>query len=164
MNHEIDEFFEHTTMSFYREVEVQGKKYSENFDQHVITVNDISGLIEKIILERDLSENNVLVRIGLDGGGGFAKICLSLFDLDQEASSYSQNVGKMFKDSEVKKVFIISTRHSRVLCEYQENVDGTWSWQCTKKFYNRDRFEIMQHFAGTSKPFLHASLLLVRCW
>ena len=99
MNHEIDEFFEHTTMSFYREVEVQGKKYSENFDQHVITVNDISGLIEKIILERDLSKNNVLVRIGLDGGGGFAKICLSLFDLDQEASSYSQKVGKMFKDS-----------------------------------------------------------------
>ena len=82
MNHEIDEFFEHTTMTFYREVEVQGKKYSENFDQHVITVNAITGLIEKIILGRDLIENNVLVRIGLDGGGGFAKICLSLFDLD----------------------------------------------------------------------------------
>ena len=120
----IDEFFEHTTMSFYCEVKVQGKKYSENIDQHVITVNDISGLIEKIILERDLSENNVLVRIGLDGGGGFAKICLSLFDLDQEASSYSQKVGKMFKASGVKKVFIISIAPG--IPEYYVNIKKMW--------------------------------------
>ena len=77
--------FFNTTISFYHEVDVPGKKYSENFHQHVISVNNVSDLIEKIILERDLGKENILIRIGSGGGSGFMKIWLSLFDLDEEA-------------------------------------------------------------------------------
>lgn len=38
-SHKMCEFFMHTTISFYREADIQSKKYSENFDQHIITVN-----------------------------------------------------------------------------------------------------------------------------
>ena len=69
--HEIDSFFEYMTISFNRNVEIQGKKYSENFEQHVIITNDIANLIDKVILHRELNNENVLVRVGLDGGGGF---------------------------------------------------------------------------------------------
>ena len=104
-NHELDYFFEYKTLKFTRNIETQGKKYSELFDQHVVTTNDISKLIEKIILHRSLNEENVFVRVGLDGGGGFLKVCLSLFDL---TASPSKNVlAKKFKDSGVKKVIII---------------------------------------------------------
>ena len=115
-SHEIDKFFEHTKISFYHEVTVEGTnvKHSEHFAQHVIIVNDISGLIDKVIFERNLNEDNLIIRIGLDGGGGFMKICLSLFDLDEEVTevaevpSFSKKAGKDFKNSGVKKVFIVS--------------------------------------------------------
>ena len=49
----------------------------------------------------------ILIRIGLDGGGGFLKICLSLFDLYASESKSTKTLSKKFKDSGVKKVFII---------------------------------------------------------
>lgn len=38
-SHKMCEFFMHTTISFYREADIQSKKYSENFDQNIMTVN-----------------------------------------------------------------------------------------------------------------------------
>ena len=63
-------------------------------------MNDISGLIDKVIFERNLSEDSIIIRIGLDGGGGFMKICLSLFDLDAEVLSSSKKVVKNFGSQE----------------------------------------------------------------
>ena len=34
---------------------------------------------------RNINEENMLFRIGMDGEGGFMKICLSLFDVEQKA-------------------------------------------------------------------------------
>ena len=88
--HEIDSFFEYTTISFNRNVEIQDKKYSEHFEQHIIITNDIGSLIDKVILHRKLNNENVLVRVSLDGGwgagrggggGGGVKICPSLFGI-----------------------------------------------------------------------------------
>ena len=70
MNHKLDSFFEHKQLRFTREI--KGKKITENFHQHVIVTNDIS---------RGLDASTTPIRSGLDGGGGFLKICLSLFDL-----------------------------------------------------------------------------------
>ena len=46
--------------------------------------------MEKIILERNIEEKNVLIRIGLDEGGGFMKICLSIFDLNENQKNDDQ--------------------------------------------------------------------------
>ena len=48
----------------------------DNFQQHFVVCNNINTLIVKIIEERSLNEENILIRIGLDGGGGFVKMCL----------------------------------------------------------------------------------------
>ena len=94
----------------------------QDIDQHVVTTNDISKLIEKIILHRSLNEENVFVRVGLDGGGGFLKVCLSLFDL---TASPSKNVlAKKFKDSGVKKVIIIGITPN--VPENYVNVKKVW--------------------------------------
>ena len=47
------------------------------------------------------------MRVGIDGGGGFLKICLSLFDLSLLASNTEKGFAKKFKDSGVKKVIIL---------------------------------------------------------
>ena len=45
--------------------------------------------------------------MGMDGGGGFLKICLSNFDPNQPRSSTTV-LNKMFLDSGMTKVLIIS--------------------------------------------------------
>ena len=59
----------------------------------------------------------MLVRIGLDGGGGFMKICLSVFDMNcAQNREYRKRLGEKFKDSGVKKVMIIA-----IVPDIQEN-------------------------------------------
>ena len=54
-----------------------------------------------------LDVNTTLIKIGLDGDGGFIKICLSLFDLYATESVSKKKLCKKFKNSGVKKVFIV---------------------------------------------------------
>ena len=46
--------------------------------------NNINTLIDRIIEKRSLNEENILIRIGLDGGGGFVKMCLSVFNMEEK--------------------------------------------------------------------------------
>ena len=101
-SHTLDDYFEHETISFLRYVEVDKnwkpvvkdssdgyknkkikgkkikgkkvKKIAENYTEHVIKTNDLPKLIDEIILKRKLNSENVIVRVGL-GGGGFLKTC-----------------------------------------------------------------------------------------
>ena len=63
-SHQLDDFFEHTKIKFVRDIEVSGIKYSESFNQHVITVNDISGFVDHIVQQRNLNNENIVVRWG----------------------------------------------------------------------------------------------------
>jgi len=169
-SHEIDKFFEHTKISFYHEVTVEGTKtkHPDTFEQHVIIVNDISGLIDKVIFERNLNEDNLIIRIGLDGLGGFMKIRLSLFYLDEEVTevaevpSSSKKAGKDFKNSGVKKVFIVSLAAG--VPEHYFNVKKMciWSSYSSKEIHNCNRPETVHCVAGTAKPLVDAPVLLVR--
>ena len=128
--HEIDGYFELDSLRFLRHVEKdQGKalekeapsnskknekiknkkvpKIAENYDEHVIVTKNLSQFIDDIILRRNLSKESVLVRVGLDGGGGFFKVCLSIFDLNAASLPLKKESAKTFRDSGVKKVFII---------------------------------------------------------
>lgn len=55
----------------------------------------------------------MLVRVGIDGGGGFLKICLSVFPMTREAEKSS------FKDSGVKRLFILA-----IAADIQENYEN----------------------------------------
>ena len=69
----------------------------------------MKGLINHVLEKRCLAKENALIRIGLDGGGGFLKVCSSIFDVEAPISSALQSgrFGKKFKDSGVKKVLIL---------------------------------------------------------
>ena len=103
-NHQLDEFFHCDQILFFEED--KKKNTSRNFYECAIVTNDIKGLIDKILVERQLDKDNVLIRIGLDGGGGFMKVCMSIFELESPVST-SRKLVKKFKNSSVKKVFII---------------------------------------------------------
>ena len=103
-NHQLDAFFTHDRILFIEED--KKKNVTRNFSEYAIVTTDITGLIDKVLLERQLDKKDALIRIGLDGGGGFLKVCLSIFNLDN-AVSKSSNLAKKFKDSGVKKVFVI---------------------------------------------------------
>ena len=81
-NCQLSDYFEKKVCNF---VEVNKKeKTKNNFTQNVVVCNDLNGLIDKLILERGVDEKNMLIRIGLDGGGGFMKICLSIFESESK--------------------------------------------------------------------------------
>ena len=79
INHELDHYFEVKSVRFCTELKGKPTKY---YKEHAAICKDLPGLIEKVIQTQNLDESRSLIRIGIDGGGGFLKICLSIFDLD----------------------------------------------------------------------------------
>ena len=71
-------------------------------DQLSSYCSDLDGLVRTIIQERGYCSTNpnLLFKIGVDGGGGFFKVCLSV-------SSTESNSNLLRKDTGVKKVFLI---------------------------------------------------------
>ena len=64
----------------------------ENFKQHVATCHDLNGLVEKVIQKMNINEERMLIKIGMDGGGGFMKICLWIFEINEsDPSSDNEN-------------------------------------------------------------------------
>ena len=70
INHELDYLFEEKIMRVCTEIK---DKPTEHFDEHVVLCNDLDGLVDKVIRCRNLHKDNTLIRIGIDGGGGFLK-------------------------------------------------------------------------------------------
>ena len=70
--------------------EIEGKVV-RNFQQHVVLCNNLNELIDDIIRERNIDDKDLLVRIGMDGGGGFLKICLSVFQLQRDTAGYGRD-------------------------------------------------------------------------
>ena len=104
-NYKLDSFFEHKELRFTREI--KGSNIAENFEQHVIVTKNIFSFIDEVMQSRGLDVNTTLIRIGLDGGGGFIKKCLSLLNLYTTESVSKKKLCKKFKNSGVKKVFIV---------------------------------------------------------
>ena len=77
-----------------------------------------------------------MARIGIDGGGGFVKICLSVFELiPHKERSRALSLGKKFKDSGVKKALIIG-----LVPDIQENyvnIKRLWISVCLHSLRNQ---------------------------
>lgn len=123
--HSVDKYFT------AREVQFESIKgnISTNSDEILVYCKDLDGFIQHVKDERGVSECHL--KLGIDGGGGFLKICLSLQSTDEVISTnyrskYCDGIAaKRFKDSGVKKIFIIGLVQS--LQENYENVTKLWS-------------------------------------
>ena len=105
--YQLDKFFNMRQL-MYR-FEDKDTKLVKHHEQPTVVCNNLPGLIDKIIETRKQVENeSLLIKISIDGGGGFLKVCLSLFDInDPFPKLSSSSMLKRFKDSGVKRIFII---------------------------------------------------------
>ena len=134
-NRQLSDLFEYKSCSF---TTVNEKlKTKDNFEQHVAICNILDLLIDRMIQESNIDENNLLIRIGLDDGGGSLKVCLSVFDFGQTKKS---RLGERFKDSGIKKVMIIG-----IVPEMQEN------------YFNVKRLWLETGIEKISRPFTIAT-------
>lgn len=78
------------------------KKSKEDVKRTIIFCNNLKYFIDLISKKREYNMNT-LIKIGVDGEGGFFQVCLS-FD---QFSSIEIKSKKQFSDSGVKKLFII---------------------------------------------------------
>ena len=80
-NHQLDDFFEMCQLTYRRED--KQTKLSEHFKQPTVVCEDLTALVEEILRKMEREEvDSLLINISIDGGGGFLKICLSIFDIN----------------------------------------------------------------------------------
>ena len=73
--------------------------------REVVYCTDVEDFIDTISSKRDIDLDNRSVKIGIDGGGGFLKFCLSVYvDEDVETPHPKDS----FANTSVKKIFIIA--------------------------------------------------------
>ena len=70
------------------------------------------------------NSKSLLVKVGIDNGCGFLKICLSIFDMDNLVPGSKVGLSKKFKDSRVNKVFLIAAVPD--VTENYQNVKKLW--------------------------------------
>ena len=104
-SHRLDEYFQQIKIR-YEKVNKE-TKVTEEFEQVTIVCSDLPNLVDVILKERSLEDcKSLLVKIGLDGGGGFLKFCLGVFDIENLVCK-TTGISKKFKGSGVKKIFLI---------------------------------------------------------
>ena len=72
MNHKLDEWLELRLLQYYDSNE-------QPYEQWTVICNDLPRFIDHVITERGLEDQEVMLKIGVGGGGGFLKIGLSIF-------------------------------------------------------------------------------------
>jgi hypothetical protein len=126
-NHQLGDFFDVVSLKFIR----KEKQLISEVDLCTVICKNMNQFLDKILKFRELTAETVLVRIGIDGGGGFLKICLSVFMNSNPERigvtrrlSYDEFPSKIHKDPGVKKVFILSLTPVQ---ENYENVSQLWT-------------------------------------
>lgn len=97
-DHQLQALFQSQLLDF---VEMEKNKVKKHVSRPVVCVHSFDEFIERIMEIRGMNLDETMIKLGIDGGGGFLKFCLSLY------SKYIEAPGK-FKDTGVKRVFIIA--------------------------------------------------------
>lgn len=125
--HTLDDFFEICSFKFVNEL---NNKITDAPGKAIICKN-LGELINFVIGsgQRNLNLSDVDIKFGIDGGGGFLKICMSLqtskCKAEQELKYKRKNYNKIFADSGVKKLFIICLASG--VQENYTNISLLWS-------------------------------------
>lgn len=110
-NHSVDEFF---TIKKFDLTTVKGKEVSE-VAETVVYCSNLESFLQKIKDNRKLNE--VHLKFGIDGGGGFLKICLSIQsvgleeeeEVQKKRQKYEDGIAaKRFKESGVNKLLVLA--------------------------------------------------------
>ena len=104
-NRQLDSFFKLNKL-VYR-VEEKETKITKNMEFPTIVCSDLPGLIDMVLEKRERERDSVLIKISVDGGGGFLKICASIFEIDDPTPRVSGALSKKFLESGVKKILIV---------------------------------------------------------
>ena len=143
-------------------VEEESKAKKEPMRKLVVYSKDITSLIKKISDNRSKTPLDALIRVGRDGGGGFLKICLSVFDIN-EPISCSSALEKQYLDSGVKKVQVLAVATD--VDENYFNMKILWLEaridKLPYKFTITTDLKLINYSSWSSKPFMYASMLLV---
>lgn len=123
-SHVLDDYFESSTFEFITEIKDVTKKHV----QEVVVCKDLSKFIDYVVKDRNLKD--YYLKFGIDGGGKFLKICLSIQDTSGHKDSDKSKSN--FKDSGVKKLFILAIAQSTQ--ENYHNVKLLWDKLNINKF------------------------------
>ena len=84
-------------------------------DSPVVYCTDVDTILDTVIEERGGSDCLEL-KLGVDGGGGFLKVCLNIVDFNEgdvvcKRARYSEGVArKLFKSTSVRKLIILARK------------------------------------------------------
>lgn len=125
LNHSLDSFFSYDQFQITKSCKNEQTTTLQTF----VYCNNVKGLIEHVINKRSLNEVQLDLKFGIDGGGGFLKVCVSIQCFEHELDSAQRNIkrqryqeglsAKKFKDSGVKKILLIG-----LVPQMQENYDN----------------------------------------
>ena len=120
--HELDSFFDYEEMEFESSVQEsvgKGKKVRKLTKRVVVYCLNIEDLVKYIMVKREYESkiDDLLVKIGLDSGRGFLKLCMTV---EEEGKTYERKTASKFKDSGVKRLMIIAIAEK--IPETYENV------------------------------------------
>lgn len=115
ISHVLDTFFESTKLSFGKSSS-GGKK--ETIERSVVFCNDLNRLIHFVWQKRNYTDETH-VKLGIDGGGGFLKLCLSFSNPVATGLKVRKN-----SDYGVKKIIVIAIAPD--VQENYENVSKIW--------------------------------------
>lgn len=122
--HRFNNFFEVKTFDFQS---IKANKITD-VTSVVVYCNNLKDFIEYVKQQRKVSD--VHLKFGVDGGGGFFKVCLSIQSTNTEDKKRVRNryedgvAAKAFLDTGVKKLFIIGITQCQ---ENYYNVAKLWS-------------------------------------
>jgi len=100
----LEQFFSFTELDF------QVSSTNELMPHPIIYCNDVEGLIASTCSARGIDMSEANIKIGIDGGGGFMKICLNIFtdDSSNDAHPRRKTPNEILNNSSVKKLIIIA--------------------------------------------------------
>ena len=127
------EDFSHKLDDYFKVHQSHLKKpdgFEPGLETPVVYCSDMDSLIETVLLERMKDFEKVELKIGIDGGGGFLKVCLNIIGEDSEnvpptkRRKYSEVARDLFKDSSVQKLLILAIAPN--VTENYSNVFDIW--------------------------------------
>ena len=121
-NYQLGTFIELSKLVYC--LEQKQTKIIKNMEFSTIVCSDLPGLINKVIEKCQRQRDSVLIRISIDGGGGFLKICTPAFETDNPILKMNGALLKKFLEVGVKNISIIVLVPD--VCEDYVNVKRLW--------------------------------------
>ncbi len=121
LDQELSDFFE------VRQLTLDIAKGATGLRQAVFCT-DPSGLIDRLLYRRRVAEGDFLVKIGIDGGGGFLKVCLNILRVEDDErprrrATYAEGAcASSFSDGGVKRLLILAIVED--VCESYSNLQA----------------------------------------